>query len=83
MWVDIGAWTTLRFELGKKSPGQATHVKRKQLMCAGVCFGKFTHTRKFRLQITALDVLAKLARHKAPAQAATAQGDGAIRAAKV
>merc|ERR1712078_394764 len=41
---------------------KATHVKRKQLMCAGVCFGKFTHTRKFRLQITALDVLAKLAR---------------------
>jgi 60S ribosome subunit biogenesis protein NIP7 len=43
---------------------KALHIKRKQLLCAGVCLGKFTHSRKFRLQVTCLDLLAKLAKHK-------------------
>ena len=33
-------------------------------LCAGVCLGKFTHSRKFRLQVTCLDLLSKLAKHK-------------------
>ena len=30
----------------------------------GVCFGKFTHSGKFRLHITALDYLAQFAKYK-------------------
>ena len=39
----------------------AAPVGRKQLASAGTCFGKFTKTRKFRLNITALDYLAQYA----------------------
>ncbi|KAH7815686.1 putative 60S ribosome subunit biogenesis protein NIP7 [Monocercomonoides exilis] len=34
-------------------------IGRKQLMSIGVCFGKFSKTGKFRLQITALDYIAR------------------------
>merc|ERR1719231_928056 len=42
----------------------AGHVARKQLMSAGVQVGKFTHSGKFRMSITFLDVLSRLARFK-------------------
>jgi 60S ribosome subunit biogenesis protein NIP7 len=42
----------------------ASHVGRDELICAGTCFGKFTKTKKFRLQITCLDYLAKYAKFK-------------------
>merc|ERR1719201_2915068 len=40
------------------------HIPRKQLLTAGVCLGKFTHSRKFRLTITSLDFLARLAQYR-------------------
>ncbi|KXN71567.1 60S ribosome subunit biogenesis protein NIP7 [Conidiobolus coronatus NRRL 28638] len=40
---------------------QSLNVNRDKLLSVGVCFGKFTKTRKFRLQITCLDYLAKYA----------------------
>ncbi|CAG8556043.1 7211_t:CDS:2 [Paraglomus occultum] len=43
---------------------RATSVGRDRLISLGVCFGKFTKTRKFKLHITALDYLAQYAKHK-------------------
>lgn len=40
---------------------RAANVCRENLISLGVCFGKFTKTHKFRLQITALDYLAPYA----------------------
>lgn len=37
-------------------------VGRDNLISLGVCFGKFTKTGKFRLHVTALDVLAQYAK---------------------
>jgi 60S ribosome subunit biogenesis protein NIP7 len=42
----------------------ATSVARDNLLSLGTCLGKFTKTGKFRLHITALDVIAPLARYK-------------------
>lgn len=42
----------------------ATSVARDNLLCLGTCIGKFTKTGKFRLHITALDVIAPHARYK-------------------
>ncbi|OQO13760.1 60S ribosome subunit biogenesis protein NIP7 [Rachicladosporium sp. CCFEE 5018] len=42
----------------------ATSVARDQLLSLGTCLGKFTKTGKFRLHITALDVIAPHARYK-------------------
>ena len=42
----------------------ATSVARTNLLSLGTCLGKFTKTGKFRLHITALDVLAAHARFK-------------------
>jgi len=42
----------------------AGHIPRKKLLSAGVCLGKFTHSRKFRLAVTALDYLARLAQYR-------------------
>ncbi|KAK3062193.1 ribosome biosynthesis protein nip7, partial [Teratosphaeriaceae sp. CCFEE 6253] len=42
----------------------ATSVSRDALLSLGTCLGKFTKTGKFRLHITALDVLAPHARYK-------------------
>lgn len=42
----------------------ATSVARTHLLTLGTCLGKFTKTGKFRLHITALDVIAQHARFK-------------------
>ena len=42
----------------------AVSVGRENLISLGVCFGKFTKTGKFRLHITALDVLSQYAKYK-------------------
>lgn len=42
----------------------ATSVSRGQLLSLGTCIGKFTKTGKFRMHITALDVIAPHARYK-------------------
>ncbi|XP_076437299.1 60S ribosome subunit biogenesis protein NIP7 homolog [Babylonia areolata] len=47
-------------ELMKK----AGNIGRPNLLSFGTCFGKFTKTRKFRLQVTALDYLAPYAKYK-------------------
>lgn len=44
-----------REELCKK----ATNISRDKLLSLGVCFGKFTKSGKFHLQITCLDYLAQ------------------------
>ena len=41
---------------------KAGNIARKNLLSMGTCFGKFTKTDKFRLQITALDFLAPYAK---------------------
>lgn len=38
---------------------RATNIERKKLIACGLCVGKFTHSRKFHLQITGLDILAR------------------------
>ena len=35
----------------------ATNIGRKNLISMGVCVGKFTKSKKFHMQITALDVI--------------------------
>ena len=42
----------------------ATSVARSNLLSLGTCLGKFTKTGKFRLHITALDIIAPHARYK-------------------
>ena len=42
----------------------ATSIPRDQLLSLGTCLGKFTKTGKFRLHITAVDVIAPHARYK-------------------
>ncbi len=42
----------------------ATCIARPNLLSLGTCLGKFTKTGKFRLHITALDVIAPHARYK-------------------
>jgi len=42
----------------------ATSVARPNLLSLGTCLGKFTKTGKFRLHITALDIIAPHARYK-------------------
>lgn len=42
----------------------ATSVARDNLLCLGNCIGKLTKTGKFRLHITALDIIAPHARAK-------------------
>lgn len=42
----------------------ATSVARANLLSLGTCVGKFTKTGKFRLHITALDIIAPHARYK-------------------
>mmetsp|Transcript_21734 Transcript_21734/g.31532 ORF Transcript_21734/g.31532 Transcript_21734/m.31532 type:complete len:182 (-) Transcript_21734:157-702(-) len=44
---------------------QSTAIKRDDVVHLGTCFGKFTKkTMQFRLHITALDFLARYAKHK-------------------
>ena len=42
----------------------ATSIARPNLLSLGTCLGKFTKTGKFRLHITALDIIAPHARYK-------------------
>ncbi len=42
----------------------ATSVARESLLSLGTCIGKFTKTGKFRMHITALDIIAPHARYK-------------------
>ena len=42
----------------------ATCIARPNLLSLGTCLGKFTRTGKFRLHITALDIIAPHARYK-------------------
>ena len=42
----------------------AVGVPRDNIVSMGTCFGKFTHTKKFRLHITALDYIAQFAKFK-------------------
>ena len=41
---------------------RATNVARKNLISVGTCIGKFTKSKKFHMQITALDVIAPYAK---------------------
>ena len=43
---------------------KATNIARDHLCSLGVCFGKFTKSGQFRLQITALEYLAQYALYK-------------------
>lgn len=43
---------------------KAAHFPRKQLISFGTCFGRFSKTKKFRLNVTALDYLAPYAKNK-------------------
>ncbi|CAJ1344025.1 unnamed protein product [Effrenium voratum] len=45
------------FYMNERLLKHAGHIPKKDLLSAGVCIGKFTHSRKFRLLITALDYL--------------------------
>lgn len=47
-------------EIAKK----ATNIGRDNLVSLGVCFGKFTKTKKFRLHVTSLEYLAQYALYK-------------------
>lgn len=42
----------------------ATSIARTNLLSLGTCIGKFTKTGKFRIHITALDIIAPHARYK-------------------
>jgi 60S ribosome subunit biogenesis protein NIP7 len=42
----------------------AASISRKSVLSLGTCLGKFTKTGKFRMHITALDVIAPHARYK-------------------
>jgi len=52
------------YYLSEKQLRAASLVPKKQLICPGVCFGKFTKTRKFKLHITSLPYLAHYAKYK-------------------
>ncbi|BGP40087.1 ribosome biosynthesis protein nip7 [Rhodotorula kratochvilovae] len=43
---------------------QAVSVPRANLISLGVCLGKFSKTEKFRLHVTALDLMGRYAKHK-------------------
>eukprot|EP01006_Ploeotia_vitrea_P012214 TRINITY_DN3244_c0_g1_i1.p1 TRINITY_DN3244_c0_g1~~TRINITY_DN3244_c0_g1_i1.p1 ORF type:complete len:181 (-),score=3.65 TRINITY_DN3244_c0_g1_i1:153-695(-) len=43
---------------------KAEAVGREQLMSAGIVFGRFTHSGKFKLEVTCLDFLAQYAQYK-------------------
>lgn len=42
----------------------ASNIPRKHLISLGTCLGKWTKTKKFHLQISALEYLAQFAEHK-------------------
>jgi len=52
------------YYVSEKVLKNAAHVGRDQLASFGTCIGKYTHSNKFRLAITALDYIAPYAKHK-------------------
>merc|ERR1719437_239672 len=52
------------YYMSEKLLKTSVHIGRKALMSCGVCLGKFTHSRKFRLAVTALDYLGRLAQFR-------------------
>jgi ribosome biogenesis protein Nip4 len=52
------------YYLSERLMRQAASIGRENLFAAGTCFGKFTHSRKFHLKVTALDVLSEHAKFK-------------------
>jgi 60S ribosome subunit biogenesis protein NIP7 len=42
----------------------ACHISKKELVSFGTCIGKFTHSGKFRLHVTALPILSPFAKNK-------------------
>ncbi|CBZ53777.1 putative 60S ribosome subunit biogenesis protein NIP7 [Neospora caninum Liverpool] len=52
------------FYMSEKVLKMAGCIPRKSLLLAGVCLGKFTKSRKFRLQVTALDLIARYAKYR-------------------
>ena len=52
------------FYLSDRVMQAATTVAREDLVSLGVCFGKFTKGRSFRLKVTCLDLVAQHARYK-------------------
>lgn len=52
------------FYLSDRVMQAATAVCREDLVSLGVCFGKFTKGRNFRLKVTCLDLVAQHARYK-------------------
>jgi len=56
--------TKINADFLKLFHAKAANVARENLVSLGTCFGKFTKSRAFRLNITALDFLAPYAKHK-------------------
>jgi len=52
------------YYLSERLMKKSTNIDRKQLISMGVCFGKFSKSGKFKLQITAIDYLAQYAKYK-------------------
>jgi 60S ribosome subunit biogenesis protein NIP7 len=52
------------FYCSEKILKAAAHISRDNLVTFGTCLGKFTKSRQFRMQITALEFLAPYAKHK-------------------
>eukprot|EP01125_Pyxidicula_operculata_P007972 TRINITY_DN2688_c0_g1_i1.p1 TRINITY_DN2688_c0_g1~~TRINITY_DN2688_c0_g1_i1.p1 ORF type:complete len:181 (+),score=28.37 TRINITY_DN2688_c0_g1_i1:43-585(+) len=52
------------YYLSERLMKKATNIGRKEIISLGVCFGKFTKTKKFKLHVTCLDYLAQYARYK-------------------
>ncbi|ELT94352.1 hypothetical protein CAPTEDRAFT_221286 [Capitella teleta] len=52
------------YYVSEKLMKTANNFRREDIVSAGTCFGKFTKSRKFRLQITALEYLAPYAKFK-------------------
>lgn len=52
------------YYLSERLMRQAVSVGRENLHSCGTCFGKFTHSRKFHLKVTCLDVLNEHAKYK-------------------
>jgi 60S ribosome subunit biogenesis protein NIP7 len=47
------------FYISERVMKLATNIGKKELLSLGVCFGKFTKTKKFTLHMTCLDYLAQ------------------------
>jgi 60S ribosome subunit biogenesis protein NIP7 len=52
------------YYVSEKLAKYATCIARQQLMSLGTCLGKFTKTGKFRLHVTAVEIVSKHAQRK-------------------